>query len=238
MSDQAILTVRDLEAGYDMLPVLFGVSIDVFPGEIVAVLGSNGVGKSTLINNVAGIYKPRGGQVLFQGEDITGADSASVVGRGLVQIPEGRCVFPNLSVEENLALGAYRRARANKAANIERVYGYFPRLKQRREQLAGTLSGGEQQMLAVGRGLMSEPSLIMFDEPSLGLSPIMVAEIFSLFTVLRDAGMTLLLVEQNLVQSLEIADRAYVIENGRNALEGAASELLNSEDVRKSYLGL
>lgn len=175
---------------------------------------------------------------MFQGEDITGADSASVVGRGLVQIPEGRCVFPNLSVEENLALGAYRRARANKAANIERVYGYFPRLKQRREQLAGTLSGGEQQMLAVGRGLMSEPSLIMFDEPSLGLSPIMVAEIFSLFTVLRDAGMTLLLVEQNLVQSLEIADRAYVIENGRNALEGAASELLNSEDVRKSYLGL
>jgi branched-chain amino acid transport system ATP-binding protein len=238
MSDLAILTVRDLQAGYDMLPVLFGVSIDVFAGEIVAVLGSNGVGKSTLINNIAGIYKPRSGQVLFEGENIAGADSASVVGRGLVQVPEGRCVFPNLSVEENLVLGAYRRARASKSINMERVYEYFPRLKQRREQLAGTLSGGEQQMLAIGRGLMSEPTLIMFDEPSLGLSPIMVAEIFSLFSVLRDEGITLLLVEQNLVQSLEIADRAYVIENGRNAMQGTARDLLNSEDVRKSYLGL
>jgi branched-chain amino acid transport system ATP-binding protein len=238
MSDQPILAIRDLHAGYDMLPVLFGVSIDVYAGEIVAVLGSNGVGKSTLINNVTGIYKPRSGQVLFQNEDITGADSASVVGRGLVQIPEGRCVFPNLSVEENLLLGAYQRARANAASNIERAYEYFPRLKQRRQQLAGTLSGGEQQMLAVGRGLMSEPAMILFDEPSLGLSPLMVAEIFSLFSVLRDAGITLLLVEQNLVQSLEIADRAYVIENGQNALQGTARDLLNSEDVRRSYLGL
>jgi branched-chain amino acid transport system ATP-binding protein len=238
MSVRPVLSICDLEAGYDMLPVLFGVSLEVFPGEIVAVLGSNGVGKSTMINNVAGIYRPRGGHVFFDGEEITNEKSAAIVTRGLIQVPEGRRVFPNLTVEENLVLGAYRRGGGNMNVNIERIYNYFPLLRNRRVQLAGTLSGGEQQMLAIGRGLMSDPKVIMFDEPSLGLSPIMVAEIFSLFSNLREEGLTLLLVEQNLVQTLEIADRAYVIENGRNAMSGLAKDLLDSEDVRKSYLGL
>lgn len=238
MNKKAMLRVVDLEAGYAMLPVLFGVSLEVFPGEIVAVLGSNGVGKSTLINNVTGMYRPKGGHVFFEDDEITRESAADIVGRGLIQVPENRRIFPNLSIQENLTLGAYRRGGNNIAANIERAYAYFPKLKQRREQLAGTLSGGEQQMLAIGRGLMSEPRLIIFDEPSLGLSPLLVAEIFALFEQLRKDGLTLLLVEQNLVQSLEIADRAYVIENGRNALSGPASDLLDSPDVRKAYLGM
>lgn len=238
MSGEAMLKVIDLEAGYAMLPVLFGVSLEVFPGEIVAVLGSNGVGKSTLINNITGIFHPQGGQVFFEGEEITRKNSADIVARGLIQVPENRRIFPNLTVQENIDLGAYRRGSDNIAANIERAYEYFPKLKQRRNQLAGTLSGGEQQMLAIGRGLMSEPRLLIFDEPSLGLSPLLVADIFALFARLRKDGLTLLLVEQNLVQSLEIADRAYVIENGRNALSGQARDLLDNPDVRKAYLGL
>ncbi|MBM6583242.1 ABC transporter ATP-binding protein [Microvirga sp. BT689] len=221
-----------------MLPVLFNVSLNVFPGEIVAVLGSNGVGKSTLINHVVGMYRPNAGRVLFDGEDITQEKADAIVGRGLIQVPEGRRIFPNLSVQENLTLGAYRRGGKNIVANIERVYRYFPKLKLRHEQLAGTLSGGEQQMLAIGRGLMSEPKMIMFDEPSLGLSPLLVAEMFELFSRLRKDGLTILLVEQNLAQSLEIADRAYVLENGRNAISGTAKELLDSADVRKAYLGM
>jgi len=238
MSKEAMLKVVDLEAGYAMLPVLFGVSLEVFPGEIVAVLGSNGVGKSTLINNITGMYRPKSGHVFFDGEEITRENSADIVGRGLIQVPENRRIFPNLSIQANLTLGAYRRGGNNIATNIERAYAYFPKLKQRRDQLAGTLSGGEQQMLAIGRGLMSEPRLIIFDEPSLGLSPLLVAEIFELFGQLRKDGLTLLLVEQNLVQSLEIADRAYVIENGRNALSGQAGDLLDNPDVRKAYLGM
>nr|WP_239468493.1 ABC transporter ATP-binding protein [Microvirga arvi] len=238
MSKEAILSVVGLEAGYAMLPVLFNVSLNVFPGEIVAVLGSNGVGKSTLINHVVGMYRPNAGRVLFDGEDITQEKADAIVGRGLIQVPEGRRIFPNLSVQENLTLGAYRRGGKNIVANIERVYRYFPKLKLRHEQLAGTLSGGEQQMLAIGRGLMSEPKMIMFDEPSLGLSPLLVAEMFELFSRLRKDGLTILLVEQNLAQSLEIADRAYVLENGRNAISGTAKELLDSADVRKAYLGM
>nr|WP_201861570.1 ABC transporter ATP-binding protein [Microvirga soli] len=238
MSKEAILSVVGLEAGYAMLPVLFNVSLNVFPGEIVAVLGSNGVGKSTLINHVVGMYRPNAGRVLFEGEDITQEKADAIVGRGLIQVPEGRRIFPNLSVQENLTLGAYRRGGKNIVANIERVYRYFPKLKLRHEQLAGTLSGGEQQMLAIGRGLMSEPKMIMFDEPSLGLSPLLVAEMFELFSRLRKDGLTILLVEQNLAQSLEIADRAYVLENGRNAISGTAKDLLDSADVRKAYLGM
>ncbi|WP_376771033.1 ABC transporter ATP-binding protein [Microvirga soli] len=233
-----MLSVVGLEAGYAMLPVLFNVSLNVFPGEIVAVLGSNGVGKSTLINHVVGMYRPNAGRVLFEGEDITQEKADAIVGRGLIQVPEGRRIFPNLSVQENLTLGAYRRGGKNIVANIERVYRYFPKLKLRHEQLAGTLSGGEQQMLAIGRGLMSEPKMIMFDEPSLGLSPLLVAEMFELFSRLRKDGLTILLVEQNLAQSLEIADRAYVLENGRNAISGTAKDLLDSADVRKAYLGM
>lgn len=238
MSSETVLKVIDLEAGYGMLPVLFGVSLEVLSGEIVAVLGSNGAGKSTLINSITGMHRLQGGQVYFHGREISRESSSDIVARGLVQVPENRCIFPNLSVYENLALGAYRRGGGKVAANVERVYGYFPKLRQRHRQLAGTLSGGEQQMLAIGRSLMCEPRLIIFDEPSLGLSPLLVAEIFSLFGELRRDGLTLLLVEQNLVQSLEISDRAYVVENGRNALSGRACDLLNDPAVRRAYLGM
>ena len=238
MNGKAMLAVIDLEAGYGMLPVLFGISLEVLPGEIVAVLGSNGAGKTTLINSITGMHRLQAGRVLFEGEEISRTSSSDIVARGLIQVPEGRCIFPNLSVYENLTLGAYRRGGNNIDANVERAYGYFPRLKQRHRQLAGTLSGGEQQMLAIGRSLMCEPRLIIFDEPSLGLSPLLVTEMFSLFGQLRRDGLTLLLVEQNLIQSLEISDRAYVVENGRNALSGQARDLLNDPDVRKAYLGM
>jgi branched-chain amino acid transport system ATP-binding protein len=210
----------------------------VFAGEIVTVLGSNGVGKSTLINNIAGLYRPDAGSIRFDGQEISRAPAERIVERGLVQVPEGRRIFPNLTVHENLVLGSYRRAGARCDANIERVVGYFPRLAERMKQLAGTLSGGEQQMLSIGRSLMSEPRMLMLDEPSLGLSPIMVAEIFALFARFKAEGLTLLLVEQNLVQSLEIADRGYVIEHGVVALSGRAGEILEDTGVRKAYLGL
>jgi len=233
-----VLSITDLEAGYAMLPVLFGVSLDVKQGEIVAVLGSNGVGKSTLINHVSGIYKVKAGSVRFEGSEISGVSSSEIVSRGLVQVPEGRRVFPNLSVHENLQMGCYRRGKENSARNLERVLNYFPRIAERMNQLAGTLSGGEQQMLAIGRGLMAEPKMLMLDEPSLGLSPLLVSEIFELFKRLKADGLTLLLVEQNLVQSLEIADRAYVIEHGKIGLSGNAKDILMNQDVRKAYLGL
>lgn len=239
MTDSApVLSITDLEAGYAMLPVLFGVSLDVYQGEIVAVLGSNGVGKSTLINHVSGIYKAKAGSVRFEGAEISGVGSSEIVSRGLVQVPEGRRVFPNLSVHENLQMGCYRRGKANAVRNLDRVLNYFPRIAERMNQLAGTLSGGEQQMLAIGRGLMAEPKMLMLDEPSLGLSPLLVSEIFELFKRLQADGLTLLLVEQNLVQSLEIADRAYVIEHGKIGLSGNAKDILMNQDVRKAYLGL
>ena len=238
MTAAPLLEVVKLAAGYPMLPVLFDISLSVFPGEIVTVLGSNGVGKSTLINNIAGLYRPTAGRIVFDGEEIAHAGSERIVERGLVQVPEGRRIFPNLTVRENLILGSYRRGGARCDTNIERVIGYFPRLAERMKQAAGTLSGGEQQMLAIGRGLMSEPRMLMLDEPSLGLSPLMVAEIFSLFGRLKADGLTMLLVEQNLVQSLEIADRGYVIEHGEVALAGGASEILANEGVRRAYLGL
>jgi branched-chain amino acid transport system ATP-binding protein len=238
MSAKPLLEVEKLAAGYPMLPVLFDISLSVFPGEIVTVLGSNGVGKSTLINNIAGLYRPTGGRIVFDGEEIARAGSERIVERGLVQVPEGRRIFPNLTVHENLVLGSYRRGGARCNANVERVIAYFPRLSERMKQHAGTLSGGEQQMLAIGRGLMSEPRMLMLDEPSLGLSPIMVAEIFALFRRLKADGLTMLLVEQNLVQSLEIADRGYVIEHGEVALSGRANEILANDGVRRAYLGL
>lgn len=238
MTDTPLLKVEKLAAGYPMLPVLFDISLDVFAGEVVAVLGSNGVGKSTLINNIAGLYRSTAGGIWFDGQEISRARSETIVERGLVQVPEGRRIFPNLTVHENLILGSYRRASARCDSNIERIVGYFPRLAERMKQLAGTLSGGEQQMLAIGRSLMSEPRMLMLDEPSLGLSPIMVAEIFALFARLKAEGLTLLLVEQNLVQSLEIADRGYVIEHGMVALSGRAGEILGNADVRRAYLGL
>jgi branched-chain amino acid transport system ATP-binding protein len=232
-----VLEVRSLRAGYGAIEVLRGVDLDVGAGEIVALLGSNGAGKSTLNNNVSGLYRPFGGTIAFDGQAIAGAPSMRIVDAGLVQVPEGRRVFPNLSVRVNLELGSYRRGRAARAKNLERVLAVFPRLSERMTQLAGTLSGGEQQMLAIGRGLMSEPRLLILDEPSLGLSPLLVEEMFTLIGRLNRDGLAILLVEQNVVQSLAIAHRAYVLENGRIALSGVAAELAEHPELRKSYLG-
>lgn len=233
-----MLEVRALHAGYGGVEVLRGIDIDVAAGEIVAVLGSNGVGKSTLNHNISGIYRPFAGLVRFDGADITGAPPPAIVEAGLIQVPEGRRVFPNLTVRENLELGSYRRARARRAANIDFVVATFPRLKERFSQKAGTLSGGEQQMLAIGRGLMAEPRLLILDEPSLGLSPRLVEEMFALIQKISGLGLAIVLVEQNVVQSLAIAHRAYVIENGRVALAGAAAALMNDAGLKRSYLGM
>ena len=232
-----MLEITGLRAGYGAIEILRGVDLSVGAGEIVALLGSNGAGKSTLNNNVCGLFKPFGGIVRFDGKDIAGAASTHIVEEGLIQVPEGRRVFPNLSVRDNLELGSYRRGRKDRARNLDRVVDIFPRLKERWTQSAGTLSGGEQQMLAIGRGLMGEPRLLILDEPSLGLSPLLVEEMFALIGRLNTDGLALLLVEQNVVQSLAIAHRAYVLENGRIALSGKASELAENPELRKSYLG-
>jgi len=234
----ALLEVRDLRAGYGPVEVLRGVSLTVGAGEIVALLGSNGAGKSTLNNNVSGIYRPTAGSIRFDGEDITGTASAAIVERGLIHVPEGRRVFPNLNVRENLELGSYRRARARRSANLERVVATFPRLAERFAQKAGTLSGGEQQMLAIGRAMMAEPRLLILDEPSLGLSPLLVEEMFTLIGRLNRDGLAILLVEQNVAQSLEIAGRAFVLENGAIAHQGAAADLINDPGVKRAYLGI
>ena len=234
----ALLEVRDLRAGYGPVEVLRGVSLAVGAGEIVALLGSNGAGKSTLNNNVSGIYRPTAGAVRFDGTDIAGTASAAIVAAGLIQVPEGRRVFPNLSVRENLELGSYRRARPRRKQNLEKVVATFPRLSERFAQKAGTLSGGEQQMLAIGRALMAEPRLLILDEPSLGLSPLLVDEMFALIGRLNRDGLAILLVEQNVAQSLDLAHRAYVLENGRIAHQGAAADLMNDPGVKRAYLGI
>jgi len=233
-----LLDVRDLRAGYGRLEVLRGVSIGLAEGEIVAVLGSNGAGKTTLNNTLSGLVRAHGGHARFGDLDLLAARSAQIVAAGLVQVPEGRRVFPNLTVLENLELGAYRRARAHRARNLERVFATFPRLAERRRQKAGTTSGGEQQMLAIGRGLMAEPRLLILDEPSLGLSPLLVEEMFALIRRLHGEGLAILLVEQNVAQSLEIAQRAYVVENGSVRFHGTPAELLASDELRRAYLGL
>jgi len=232
-----VLEVTALRAGYGAIEVLRGVDLAVEAGEIVALLGSNGAGKSTLNNNISGLYRPLGGTIRFDGREIAGVPSMRIVEAGLIQVPEGRRVFPNLSVRENLELGSYRRGRGGRAKNLEHVLSVFPRLNERLVQAAGTLSGGEQQMLAIGRGLMSEPKLLILDEPSLGLSPILVEEMFALIGRLNRDGLAILLVEQNVVQSLAIAHRAYVLENGRIALSGKAADLAQDPELRKSYLG-
>jgi branched-chain amino acid transport system ATP-binding protein len=232
-----VLEVDGLRAGYGAIEVLHGVELRLESGEIVALLGSNGAGKSTLNNNISGLYRPFGGTVRFDGVEIIGLPSTTIVSMGLVQVPEGRRVFPNLSVRENLELGSYRRGRSHRARNLERVLTAFPRLRERMVQAAGTLSGGEQQMLAIGRGLMSEPRLLILDEPSLGLSPLLVEEMFALIGALNREGLSILLVEQNVVQSLALANRAYVLENGRITLSGPAPQLAQDPELRKSYLG-
>ena len=238
MSNDALLHIQGLRSGYGRVEVLRGVDLLVRPGEIVALLGSNGAGKSTLNNTVSGLVPAWAGRVFFDGADLTGAHYREVVRAGLIQVPEGRRIFPNLSVLENLELGAFTRARERRAANLERVFATFPRLKERIAQKAGTMSGGEQQMLAIGRGLMAEPRLLILDEPSLGLSPLLVEQMFTLIAQLHEQGLAVLLVEQNVGQSLEIADRAYVLENGAIRFQGRPAELLASDELRRAYLGL
>lgn len=233
-----MLEVRQLRAGYGSVEILRGIDLDVAKGEIVAVLGSNGVGKSTLNNNLSALYRPFGGSIRFQGEEITGLSSSDVVQRGLIHVPEGRRIFPNLSVMENLELGSLVRGKERRAQNMERVTGIFPRLRERFTQLAGTLSCGEQQMLAIGRGLMSEPELLIMDEPSLGLSPLLVEQMFELIVRINQEGLPILLMEQNAVQTLAIAHRAYIIENGVVAMQGKAQDLSRDPELRKNYLGL
>jgi branched-chain amino acid transport system ATP-binding protein len=233
-----MLEVRGLAAGYGALPVLRGIDFTIAAGEIVAVLGSNGAGKSTLNNALSGLLKPSAGSIRFGGSEIAGAPPAVIVAQGLIQVPEGRRIFPNLSVRENLEIGSYRRGRPHRASNLERVTTIFPRLRERMTQLAGTLSGGEQQMLAIGRGLMAEPLLLILDEPSLGLSPLLVEEMFTLIARIRAEGLSVLLVEQNVIQSLAIADRAYVLEQGQFTLSGAGATLLDDNRLRRAYLGL
>jgi branched-chain amino acid transport system ATP-binding protein len=233
-----MLEVKGLHAGYGALPILRGIDMRIEAGEVVAVLGANGVGKTTLNNALCGLLAPSAGAVSFLGEPIAGRRAEQIVAQGLIQVPEGRRIFPNLTVRENLELGSYRRGRAAREKNFQRILGWFPRLEERLGQLAGTLSGGEQQMLATGRGLMGEPKLLILDEPSLGLSPIMVEEMFAMIKRISGEGTTVLLVEQNVVLSLDIADRAYVLEQGVFTLSGKASELVNDPRLKQAYLGL
>ncbi len=233
-----MLEIRALHAGYGKVEILRGIDLDVGQGEIVAVLGSNGVGKSTLNNNISALYTPFAGSIRFRGEELVGKSSSDIVKLGVIHVPEGRRIFPNLNVLENLELGSLVRGKANRQKNMEKVVGIFPRLKERFSQLAGTLSGGEQQMLAIGRGLMSEPDLLIMDEPSLGLSPLLVEEMFALIQKINQEGQSILLMEQNAVQTLAIAHRAYIIENGAVAMKGNAADLARDPDLRKNYLGL
>jgi len=232
-----MLEIIDLRAGYGRVEILRGVTLSVREGEIAALLGSNGVGKTTLAATLSGLIPPRHGRIVFEG-DLLPADPRRIVDAGLVQVPEGRHVFPNLTVRENLLLGGYRRGSKTRTRNLEHVLEVFPRLGERLAQKAGTMSGGEQQMLAMGRGMMSEPKLLVLDEPSLGLSPLLVEEMFGLIRRLNDEGLTILLVEQNVSMSLEIADRGLVMENGVVTLEGSAMHLLDNPDLQKSYLGM
>ena len=233
-----MLEIRNLHAGYGKMQVLHGIDIEIGTGEIVALLGSNGAGKSTLNNNISGLYKPTSGQIFFEDIDITGLRSEKVIDLGIIQVPEGRRIFPNMTVFENLELGGYRRGKSKRTKNIEWVVGVFPRLSERFGQMAGTLSGGEQQMLAIGRAMMADPRLLILDEPSLGLSPLLVDEMFTLIQDLNESGLSIFLVEQNVMQSLEIATRAYVIENGCVVLSGDADSLINDPELKKTYLGL
>jgi len=233
------LDVVSLEVCYGQARALNGVSFRVPSGSLTAVVGANGAGKTSLVRAIAGMIRPTAGHVLFDGIDITGRASSETCELGIGQVPEGRQIFPTLSIDENLKLGsALKRSSADYAANLQRVFGLFPRLVERRGQKAGSLSGGEQQMLAIGRCLMSNPTFIMFDEPSLGLSPLMVELVFNAIVDLKNSGMTILLIEQNVAESLALADFAAVLENGEIALSGTAAEVAGNDAVRRAYLGL
>ena len=238
MDTDALLAIGDLHAGYGETEVLHGIDLMVSAGEIVAVLGSNGVGKSTLNRTISGVLRATKGFIRFAGQPIEREKPPAIVSRGLIHVPEGRRIFPNLSVRDNLELGGYRRACDHRRQNREKVFSIFPRLAERQSQRAGSLSGGEQQMLAIGRGLMAEPVLLILDEPSLGLSPLLVEELFDLIRRINEQGIALLLVEQNVVQSLDVAQRAYILDNGRFVLEGSAAEIRNDPDLKRAYLGM
>ena len=233
-----MLSVTDLHVYYGAIHALKGLSLEVRAGEIVTLIGANGAGKSTTLRTISGLIAPRSGDISFEGSSIAGQRAHEIVRSGISQVPEGRRIFADMTVMENLELGAFTRSDADGiAADTEMVFGRFPRLKERRTQLAGTLSGGEQQMLAMGRALMSRPKLLLLDEPSMGLAPLLIKEIFSIIEDINREGTTVLLVEQNANMALSIAHRAYVMETGRITLQGAAKELAASEDVRKAYLG-
>ena len=234
-----MLKVEKLNVRYGDVQVLHGVALEVSEKEVVTIVGANGAGKSTLLKTVAGILRPSAGTIWFGGEKIDHLSSHLIVGRGLVRIPEGRKIFPSLSVLENLELGSYlSRAKARRSETLHKVFGLFPILKERSQQMGGTLSGGEQQMLAIGRGLMSLPRLLMLDEPSLGLAPILVREIFRTVREINTQGTTILLVEQNVFNALDMANRGYVLENGRVVLQGNSVELLGNEYMKEAYLGV
>ena len=233
----SLLEVQDLHVYYGSIHAIKGISFHVEKGEIVTLIGANGAGKSTTLNTVSGLLKPGDGSVFFDGSSIVGVPAHKIVGKGMALCPEGRRMFAQLSVEENLEMGAFTRPGSEIKDSMERVYENFPRLKERYKQTAGTLSGGEQQMLAMGRALMSKPDLMMLDEPSMGLAPILVDQIFEIIKKLHKNGTTILLVEQNAQMALSIADRAYVLETGKIVNEGTGAELLHDDSVRKAYLG-
>jgi len=234
-----MLEVCNLDTRYGKIQALWDISLEVSQAEIVALVGANGAGKTTLVDTISGLVTPASGSVLFQGKQIDGLPSYAIVGLGISHVPQGGKVFPDMNVRENLEMGSYPlQAWKQKTETFEQVFKLFPRLEERQHQLARTLSGGEQQMLAIGRALMSRPKLCIFDEPSYGLAPLLVKEMFRIIQNLREQGITILLIEQNVHQSLEIADRAYVLENGHISLQGPSDELLKSDYVRKAYLGL
>ena len=234
-----MLKIEKLNFGYDDLKVLWDVDLEVHKGEIVTVVGANGAGKSTTLKNISRLVKPTSGTITFDGLDLGKMQSHQVVEAGLVQVPEGRRIFPEMTVMENLRMGSYVKAtRADRQKNIDWVFNLFPRLKEREKQLGGTMSGGEQQMLAIARGLMANPKILLLDEPSLGLSPLLVKNIFDIITGINREGVTILLVEQNVYQSLRISHRAYVMETGRVVLTGKGDELLNNDHIKKAFLGM
>ena len=233
-----MLTINNVDAGYGDISVLRDVSMEIPAGKIVALIGANGAGKTTLLRAISGLIRPTAGEILFDEQPIHSWPSHRIVAAGLVQVPEGRHLFPDMTIHENLELGSFKRGKKVRSQSIDRVYAMFPKLLERSTQLAGTMSGGEQQMLAIGRALMTAPKLLMLDEPSLGLAPIIVQDIFGIVEEILAAGTTVLIVEQNAVQTLGLADQAYVLENGEIVLSGTGDELLKNEQIRTAYLGL
>ena len=234
----ALLEIKDLEVNYGVIKAIKGVSFDVNEGEIIALIGANGAGKTTILHTITGLIQAKKGSIVFDGKELTKTPPHKIVSMGMAHVPEGRRIFQQLSVLENLKLGAYtRKDKSEIASTLKMVYERFPRLEERKNQVAGTLSGGEQQMLAMGRALMSKPRIILMDEPSMGLSPLLVSEIFDIIKVINESGTTVLLVEQNAKKALSIADRAYVLETGNITLSGDAKDLINDESGKKAYLG-